>query len=185
MTDLEEQVADEFKTMQFSTAFVEAVVRKTREMLDANRKNAASFLQGIVNQKTSFEIKRDKLEDALLDNTIDRETFKRKHAELQTHIANLEAQTQESENKRKVDIDLIEEVLSFTRNIYRTYMDAPGFLKRHYLRFFFEKLFVEDKRIVRTVPTPIFATLRDNQQVIISRPMLPRVDSDHEPSSYK
>ncbi|MBU4274955.1 hypothetical protein KKE19_04055, partial [Patescibacteria group bacterium] len=42
------------------------------------------------------------------------------------------------------------------------------FLKRHYLRFFYEKIFVENKKISRIQPTPIFAILRENKGVILA-----------------
>jgi len=71
------------------------------------------------------------------------------------------------------DVNLIEEVLSFTRNIYKTYKLAPKFLKRHYLRFFFEKIYIKNKKISRITPTPIFAILQENQEVIITNNQLP------------
>lgn len=99
--------------------------------------------------------------------------FKRKHLEIQGKIMNLDNQMQDVEAKHKIDIDLIEEVLAFTRNIYRTYKEAPQFLKRHYLRFFFEKINIKEKMIFDTSPTPIFAVLRDNRQLIITKTLLP------------
>lgn len=172
ISDLEIQAEEQFKTMQFAPEFIEAVVRKTREKLDESRNHAGALKQGVLNQKTAFETKRNKLEDALIDGTIDRETFKRKHTELQDKILNLEDQLQNIDNQCRLDVDLIEEVLAFTRNIYQTYKDAPPFLKRHYLRFFYEKLLVKNKVIVESVPTPIFATLRTNHQVIITSLLL-------------
>lgn len=167
MQDLEEQVENEFKTMEFTQEFVDAVVRKTRELLERNRANSTSLKQGILNQRLALEGKRNKLEDALIDGTIDRETFKRKHAELQLRIEGLDNQMQDIDNKNKVDMNVVEEVLAFTRNIHQAYIDAPNFLKRHYLRFFYEKLMVKNRQITEVVPTPIMATLRDNYLVII------------------
>ncbi len=181
MTELEKQAAERFKGMQFSQEFVDAVVKKAKEKLELSRKTSSSQKQGILNQKTALETKRNKLEDALLDGLIDREMFKRKHAEFQERIRNLDTSTQDVEEKCNLDVDLIEEVLAFTRNIYKTYMEAPSFLKRHYLRFFYEKLMTKNKEIIEAIPTPIFLTLQANHAVIISRPRLPRVDSDHEP----
>lgn len=172
--EIEQQVEDYFKTMQFSPDFIEAVVEKTRSVLETNRKISSSRLQAIYNQKTGLEEKRNKLEDALLDGTIDRDSFKRKHAEIQEKILNLDTQVQDVEVKHKIDIDLIEEVLAFTRNIHQTYKDAPAFLKRHYLRFFFERINLKEKRIFDTAPTPFFAVLQQNNQLIISQTQLPR-----------
>jgi hypothetical protein len=84
----------------------------------------------------TYEMKRNKLEDNLLDGTIDRDTYKRKHDELNDKIAHFDEQVQEIESQSKMDINLIEEVLVFTRNNYQAYYEAPPFLKRHYLRSF-------------------------------------------------
>src|SRR3989344_3105358 len=61
ISNLEAQAEEEFKNMQFSEEFIEAVVRKTRERLDNSRKTADSLKQGILNQKTALETKRNKL----------------------------------------------------------------------------------------------------------------------------
>ncbi len=83
---------------------------------------------------------------------------------------------QEIENNANIDINLIEEVLAFTRNIHATYLQAPKYLKRHYLRFFFEKLIVKDKKIEKIVYTPIFSVLQANHAVIIKNFELPLKD---------
>lgn len=172
MGDLEKLAAERFKEMQFSQEFIDAIVIKAKEKLAMSRKVSGSQKQAIMNQKTGLETKRNRLEDAMLDGTIDRETFKRKHTEMQARIKNLDADLQNIDEKCNLDVELIEEVLAFSRNIYETYMEAPPFLKRHYLRFFYEKLMIEKKKIVRTVPTPIFLSLLENHAVIIRQPQL-------------
>ena len=49
------------------------------------------------------------------------------YAKLYIEIYKLNNQIQELENKSNIDINLIEEVLSFTKNIYKTYKEAPKF----------------------------------------------------------
>jgi len=153
--------------MQFSKKFIETVIKKTKEILENNRQDLNSQRMGLLNKKTALEGKRNKLEDSLLDETIGREAFKRMHARIQDKIYKLNERIQDLESKSDIDINLIEEVLSFTKNIYKTYKEAPKFLKRHYLRFFFEKIFVKNKKISKIQPTPIFLILRENHQVII------------------
>lgn len=183
MMILEKQVAAQFKNMQFSQEFINLVVEKAKKRLEDNRKSALSQKQSIINIKMSLEAKRNKLEDNLLDETIDRETYRRKHGEIQMKIQNTDTQLSEIEENCNIDMNLIEEVLAFTRNIYQTYLDAPNFLKRHYMRFFFEKFEVKNKIIVKSVPTPIFLILQANKSVIISELQLPGVDSNHKPRS--
>ncbi len=178
MDKLEQQVFNEIGSMQFSQEFIDKVVEKTRLVVEENRRTAGAVKQGIYNQKHALEIKRNKLEDNLLDGVIERSTYKRKHAEIEDKIMNLDNSIQELEAKSRIDINLIEEVLSFSRDIQATYSEAPQFLKRHYLRFFFEKMYVANKKIVRTVPTPIFLVLQANHAVINLKTLLPREDSN-------
>ena len=96
-----------------------------------------------------------------------RQSFQRKHSELQQKINNLEAEIQDLDSESKIDISLIEEVLALTRNIHQTYQEAPTYLKRHYLRFFFEKIFIKDKKITKVTYTPIFSALKKHEAVII------------------
>lgn len=176
MDDLEKLAAEQFKEMQFSQKFIDMVVKKAREKVELNRNAASSKRQALLNLRTSLETRRNKLEDALLDGTIDRETYKRKHDELQLKIQLFDTQLQELEASCNIDMDLIEEVLAFSRNIYQTYMDAPPFLKRHYMRFFYERFEVENKVIVNAIPTPIFLVLQANQAVILRKTQLALTD---------
>ncbi|HEV2339628.1 MAG TPA: recombinase family protein [Patescibacteria group bacterium] len=164
---LEKQVEKEIEKMQFTPEFIDIVVQKAKDVVAENRRTIDAQKQGIINQKTVLEIKRNKLEDAVIDGTIDREAYQRKHTEVNDKITNLNNLIQEIENSANMDVNLIEEVLAFTRNIHTTYLQAPKFLKRHYLRFFFEKLIVQDKKIVKIVYTPIFSVLQENHAVII------------------
>jgi len=167
--NLEQQIENEFRHMQFSLKFIDLVVIKTKEAIGEGRRFLNSQRMQLVNRKTSLETKRNKLEDSLLDETVEADAYKRLHAKIQDKIYKINGRIEELEEKANIDTNLIEEVLSFTRNIYKTYKQAPNFLKRHYLRFFFEKLYVKNCKVTKIEPTPIFAILRENQEVIISK----------------
>ena len=181
MEDLEKLAAEQFKNMQFSQKFIDMVVGKAREKVKYNRSVISSKRQAILNLRTSLETRRNKLEDALLDGIIDRETYKRKNDDLQLKIQTSDTQLQELEASCSIDMDLIEEVLAFSRDIYQTYVDAPPFLKRHYMRFFYERFEVKNRVIINAVPTPIFLVLQANHAVILTNSKLPREDSNPEP----
>ena len=183
MSKMEKLVEQEFIKLEFSEEFINAVIKKTKEVLEENRKSGSSVMQGIINQKIALETRRNNLEDSMLDGTLDRESFKRRHTEMQQQIINLDNQVMELDNKSKIDIDLIEEVLAFTRNIHQAYVEAPTFLKRHYLRFFFEQIVVKNRKIYKVVPTPIFKILKNRHEIIIRELGLPRQDSNLQPSS--
>ena len=181
MGDLERLAAEQFKGMQFSQKFIDMVVKKARQKVEYNRKAASSKRQAILNLRNSLENRRNKVEDALLDGTIDRATYTRKHDEIQLKIQSADEQLQELEASCNIDMDLIEEVLAFSRNIYQTFIDAPPFLKRHYMRFFYERFEVKNKLIITAVPTPIFLVLQTNHAVIIRKTKLRDEDSNLGP----
>jgi site-specific DNA recombinase len=182
MSTIEKLVEKEFESLEFSEDFTNAVIKKTKEVLENSRKTSSTMTKGILNQKNALVTRRNNLEDALMDGTIDRETFKRLHSHLQDKIISLDNQIIELDSKSKIDVDLIEEVLSFTRNINQTYKDAPAFLKRHYLRFFFEQIVVKKKKIHKVVPTPIFKILKNRHDIIIRKNKYPWRDSNPQPN---
>lgn len=77
------------------------------------------------------------------------------------------------ESVHQLDVNLVDEVLALTRNIHQTYLDAPYHFKRHYLRFFFERLYVKDKKIAKVIETPTFSTLRKQHLLILRTNWLP------------
>jgi hypothetical protein len=180
--ELEEQVENYIKEIEFTDDFISQVQQKAKEFLSTGRKNTNGMRQALINQKTGLESKRNKLEDLLIDDSIDRDTYKRKHAEISQQINNLQAQVDEVEEESNLDMPLIEETLFLTKDIYKTYKNAPNPLKRHYLRFFYERFVIDNKVIVEAKPTPIFETLLSTNMVRLRQVQLLRVDSDHGPS---
>ena len=124
-----------------------------------------------------LEDKRNILEDNLLDKTIDKESFKRKHQDLNVQIQNLENDIATIENQRGFDVDVIEEVLKLTNNIYEVYCNAGFEAKRHYLAIFFERFDIKDKKVAKVTYTPLFKKLLNSRKVRVSRDWLRREDS--------
>jgi len=56
------------------------------------------------------------------------------------------------------------------------YLDVPPNLKRCYLKFFFEAIYVEGKKISEVVETLIFTTLRRQHHIITRSNWLPLKD---------
>jgi len=164
---MEQMVANLFKKYQFTPEFIELIKEKVREYFDNTKGNINSKKQALVNKKVAIEQKQDKITSLLIDNVIDRDTFKRQDTKLREEIGQIENQISELEAQRQLDVDIIDEVLALSRDIYKTYMEAPKFLKRHYIRFFFEKLYVKDKKIAKVIETPIFSTLRKQHLLIL------------------
>ena len=181
--DVEEQVEEYLKKLEFDEDFINQLKQKAQEYLKDGKRDENSDRQSIVNQKTGIEIKRNKLEDLLLDGTLDKDTYKRKHSELTQEIDNLTTLIEEKDNEKSLDLPFIDEALSLTRNIYTTYKRASDPVKRHFLRFFFERFVVEDKKIIEAKHTPIFDALFCANMVRLSEPVLP--NPGFEPGTYR
>ncbi|HEX9817947.1 MAG TPA: hypothetical protein VGA89_03620, partial [Patescibacteria group bacterium] len=174
LDELENQMQELFNRIEFNEEFVQAVSTQARNYLNNSRDQASSDMQGCVNQKTALETRRNKLEDALLDGTIERDVFKRKHEDIQAQLNLIQERMEEVENRSRIDLNIIDEILAFTRNVGGAYEDAEFYLKRHYLRFFFDKVMIKKSLIEEVKYPPIIASLQALSVVIIRNEMLPR-----------
>jgi site-specific DNA recombinase len=162
---LEKKVAQLFKKYEFSEEFVEMVKTYAKQHLKDSRKHISAKKTALQNQKQGLEQKRNKLEDLLVEGSVDRNVYKRQHDQLEEQLTGVERQLHVLNNKHTIDFSVIDEVLAMTRNLSQSYLEAPDFLKRHYLRLFFERIYIKDKKIVKVVETPIFKVLRQENQL--------------------
>ncbi len=177
--ELEDKVAEEFKKIQFSEEFTQKIIKKAKELVKKSRESRGKETQGLRNAVKQLETKRNILENKLLDQVVDNETFKRKHNELNLQIQNLDNEIATIENQRGFDIDVVSEILSLTQNIHDTYLNANFDAKRHYLSIFFEKFEVKDREIVKVVYAPLFKHLLETQSAYrVSSKWLPGKDSN-------
>lgn len=161
MTDLEGRVAELFKTLEFSEAFIESVITKTRALYTDQRKRYESRKAGLVSKRTAFEAKLKIAEEKLLAGTIDDDDFKRIRSEVGEDRSKVLAALDELEASRDTDINIVQEVLYLTRNLYQTYKEASPELKRQYLGFFWERFEMQDGVILKSYPSPLFRELLD------------------------
>lgn len=172
--DLENEVSAYFKNIKFSKGFTDRLTLKVKKYLKDKDRDEAKIRRGYLNKRSALVSKRSVLEDRLLDDTIDRDSFRRIKDKLQLDIDSLDVELSKLESNRKFDFDLLEEVLSLTRNVPKTYSEAPQFLKRKYLNFFFEKIEVADKKVDSVVFSPLIQELIYQQEVILRTNLLPR-----------
>lgn len=170
---LEKQVADYIKKMEFNQEFIDLVKSKVMRILDKNKGDIDSQVQALENRKKGLNNKDNKLIHMRAEGEISREKYLELQTEINGRIGDFEEQIYELKTKAKIDYRLIDEVLSLTTNIYQTYMEAPDFLKRHYLRLFFDKVYVKDRKLWKVVENPVFSVLRKQENVIINGHWLP------------
>lgn len=174
--EMEKMAYEQLKRIKFTKGFTDALTRKVKRYLKSHDGNEAKERRKLLNIRSGYIQKRKVMEERLYDKTIDRATFKRGHDDIQTKINSVDDKLVELESTRQFDFDLLEEVLAMTRNIPKTYKEAPDFLKKRYLQFFFDDIVIKDKKIEITHFSPLIQELINQQQVILSSPWLPLVD---------
>ena len=162
---MENMVADKFKDIEFTQEFIDLVIEKAKSIFYERRKIYDDKKKNLVNQKTAFEIKRKIAEDKLFNGTISDGDFKRIREEITEGLENIDNRISKLEKERGLNVDIAQEVLNLSRNIYDAYEKASPKLKREYLSFFWEKFEVIDGLIIKSVPSPIFSELLKLEKV--------------------
>lgn len=174
--NLESQVVEELGNIRFSEEFTNLIIEKAKALVSRSREAKDQEIQALQNAVKMLEAKRNVLEDSLLDQTIDKESFKRKHNELTISIQNKENEIATIENQGGFDIDATIAILDLVNNIKETFAKANFEAKRHYLSIFFERIEVRDKKIAKVIYTPLFQSLIEAKTVRITTNLLPLKD---------
>jgi site-specific DNA recombinase len=173
ISELESQIEQEFKNIQFSEDFILLVLKRLKDLYLLQHETIAKKTQILYNQKKAVEVKRDKVEEKLLAGVISDDDFARLRTKFRAELDGIQNQIDELNSQKEYDVDVIQEVVKLTRNIYRTYQTAPYELKRQYLGLFWERFLVQDRMIVKAVPTKLITALLKEQKVIIESNWLP------------
>ena len=185
LDDLEDQVEKEIEKLEFKPEFVEAVKRNITQVYKDTVDRVQSSKKALNNRKVALEQKRYKIEEELLAETFDRDTYKRLCTKIDSDLLAIQKEVLEIDKIRTVDMNIIEEVLEITQNIAKAYKKADIFRKKAYLHFFFKEFLVKDKKIAEIKYQPVIEALQQANTVILSTTWLPREDSNLEPADYK
>jgi uncharacterized Zn finger protein (UPF0148 family) len=170
---LEKQIEEQFKTIQFSDTFIELTLVKLRHLYSQQHDVIADKIQTLYNRKKAIEARRDLAEQKLLNGVLCDNDFTRLRTKFRADLDSIQNQIDEISSQKEFDIDVITEVIKLSRNIYKAYKTAPPELKRQYLGLFWDKLLVQDRKIVAAVPTKLIAALQQEQKVRLSPNWLP------------
>lgn len=179
--DLESQVVEELGKIQFTEEFTQMIIDKAKDLVNRSKEAKQTDIQAVQNAIKAIEIKRDILVNALLEKTVDSETFKKKHNELTIELQNRDSELATIENQGGFDVDATIAILDLVNNIKETFTKANFEAKRHYLSIFFERIEVRDKKIAKVIYTPLFQSLIEAKTVRITPNLLPREDSNLQP----
>lgn len=169
VNNLENRIAEKFKELEFNQNFIDRIINKAKEIYYQRRNQYQSKKQGLVNQKTALEAKKKVLEDKLLDQVISDEDFTVKRKEIKEQLDNIEDRLVKLEDTQEIRIDIAQEVLRFTKNIYDAYFKASPLIKRYYLNLFWERFEIENGVIIKSTPTLLFRELLRFEQVSLKK----------------
>jgi DNA invertase Pin-like site-specific DNA recombinase len=167
--DLEKQVEEQFRNIQFSQDFINLVIEKVKKFYQEKKKEDKKEKKVLLNKKIKIERRREKAEEKLIAGTLDDEDFIRIRDRIKEKSFDIQERINELEKKHDVDIDTIREALILTKNIYKAYKKAPYEIKRLYLAFFWDKIWVRDKKVVRVQPTKLIDALVENKKIFATK----------------
>lgn len=173
---LESLVAKELKKVEFDKSFIERVRRKVIEYLSNSQGILGGEKRTLLNRKLKIEEDRNILERKLLAGTVNDSTYKRLHDELDSEIDSLDEEIEKLDNRKQVDTNALSEVLGLCVNLSKTYSEASERLQKHYLHLFFSRIWVQQRSIISTEFSPLFAALIEDKEVILSRNWLALVN---------
>ena len=118
--------------------------------------------------------KRGKIEKDYFDNKLSAEQLQKFNTQLDAEALAIQKQLAEQDKVRTIDTSIITEVLKLTRNIVKTYEESDTDHQRAYLHFFFQKIWVKDKKIVSVEYTPAIQVLNEARLGILGSTLLER-----------
>jgi site-specific DNA recombinase len=157
--ELEKKVENLFKRLSFSDDFIQMIIDEAKIEYKERMSKITSQKDLLQGQKSSLEAKRTIAENKLLNGTLDDNTFTRIKNEINKDIDGLDLGIYDVEQQRELDIDFIQEVLRFSKNIYEAYIKAEKPFKRRYINFFWDKIEVFGKDIKKANASPLFEEL--------------------------
>lgn len=165
--DLEKMVRERFKNIQFSKELISLTVEKIKKFYQERKAEDDQQKKILLNKKMSIERDRETAEKKLLKGVLADEDFVRIREGWRKMFDNIQDGLDELEKKHDIDIDTAREVLLFSRDVYKAYKLAPYEIKRLFLSFFWDRIWVRNKKIVRLQPTRLIDALLKEKKIII------------------
>jgi len=165
--ELERQVEEAFKTIQFKKEFIELIMEKLKKIYSQQKDNIETKKMALLNQKKASEAKRGIAEEKLISGTMSDEDYVRLRNRYKDDLSIIQNEICILDSQRNIDINVLHEVIKLARNVYTSYKKAPYDLKRQYLGLFWDKFLVQDKEIVKANPSKLIEILQNSNKVII------------------
>lgn len=158
-SELERQVEEMFKRIQFTKEFYDKLMVKLQKYYDNYQYEISKEIELVARKKTEVEKKRQMVENMLFNGTLAEEVYKRRSGEFEAELATFNAEIAKISRCRRIQIEGFAEIAEFTRNIYKVYKEGSYKAKRLCLGFFWEKFIIQDRQLQDAIPTPLFQAI--------------------------
>jgi len=163
--NLEKQVEEQFKNIQFSKEFINLTIEKVKKFYQEKKAENERQRRILLNKKMKTERKREVAEEKLIAGILVDEDFVRMRNRFRGELNLIQDEIDKLESKHDVDTDTAREALILARNVYKAYKKAPYEIKRLYLSFFWDKFLVRDRKIVKAKPTQLIEALMQERKI--------------------
>lgn len=181
MEDIHNQLTKWIASIQFDDRFYDELRQELQTLMNSQGTDVEGRLRSLKKHKDVIDRKMDKLEDQLLSEIIPQERLEKKYAPLREELKAVEAKIEKlSQPSANLDEDKIEKIITFMKRLPELYEAFTKTEKRQFLRWFAQKIWIEDKKIVEITYTEGFQALIDRDLVRISETWLTVIEEIRE-----
>ncbi|MDO8424566.1 MAG: AAA family ATPase, partial [bacterium] len=167
--DLEQQIADLFKYIEFTPSFKERLVARIEKTYSSRKEVINKEKRSLNTQKMLLEKKRDVAEEKLFASLITDDDFTRVKVKIKEQVEAIQDEIYKQDKKLNMRIDELQDVLLFARNAYEAFVKAPAELQRLFLGLYWDRFEVTDKKVVTVLPTPIIRGLMLAEDMVFTK----------------
>ena len=166
--DLEQQIANLFKYIEFTPSFKERLVARIEKIYGSRKEVINKEKRSLNTQKMLAEKKRDVVEEKLFAGLITDDDFTRVKVKIKEQIEAIQDELYKQDKRLHMRIDELQDVLLFARNAYEAFVKAPAELQRLFLGLYWDRFEVTDKKVVTVLPTPIIRGLMMAEDMVFT-----------------
>ena len=166
--NLEDQVALEVAKLEFKPEFIEAVKNQIKNVYQESISKMKLAKKAAENREDAVIMNKERIFRDYSNGKITADEYHLFNKKFDADMLGVQKELADIAKTQTIDTSIISEVLELTRNIAQSYSKVDIDHKRAYLHFFFQKIWVKDRKVVEVEYTPAIQVLQDTHLVILS-----------------
>jgi DNA invertase Pin-like site-specific DNA recombinase len=167
---LEDRVAELFRNLKFGKVFIDRIIAKAQGKFNAQREGLDTKIKSLMGHKVGILAKMKIAEDKLFKGVLLDKDFERIRDDISEETQSLDSEIKRLELQRNIQVDIAQEILLFTRDIFHAYLKAKPIVKRHYHGIFFDKIYVYKGEVQEVKYSKLFESLVNLNCLIHEKP---------------